>query len=89
VARLRGKQGSTGAALAFWAQTYRTMGRRSDALALAALACAHSPFGADGYAVVGDAVRDMLWPPATRRRFGWYATKLRSALSRLGAARRR
>jgi glycosyltransferase involved in cell wall biosynthesis len=89
VARLRGRKGSTGAALAFWAQTYRGMGRRSDALAIAALACVHSPFGGDGYAGVRDAVRDVFWPPATRRRFGWYATRVRSVLARLTAARRR
>jgi glycosyltransferase involved in cell wall biosynthesis len=88
-ARLRGRNGSTGAALAFWAQIYRKMGRRSDALAIAALACAHSPFGGEGYAGVKHALREMFWSPAVRRRFGWYATRVRSILARLTAARRR
>jgi glycosyltransferase involved in cell wall biosynthesis len=77
-ARVRGKSGSNGAALAFWSQTYRSMGRNADALTFAMLACAHSPLGGRGYACMSDALGNLLWPPSLRSRAAWYGTKLRS-----------
>lgn len=83
-ARMRGANGSTGAALAFWSQTFRSTGRRTEALALAALACAHSPLSRKAYRALNGALTDIVWPASSRNLAAWYATKLRSIVSSQG-----
>lgn len=86
---LRGMKGSTGASLAFWSQTFRSAGRRADALALAALACAHSPLSRKCYRALSGALTDIVWPPSSRNLAAWYAAKVRSIVSSQGDARHR
>jgi glycosyltransferase involved in cell wall biosynthesis len=87
--RMRGAKGSTGAALVFWSQTFRSMGRGADALGLAALACAHSPLSGKVYAALRGALTDILWPASARNRAAWYATRLRSMIPPRGGPRHR